>query len=133
MRVADLMQSEVETVPDDIRVTDALLTLADTRVSALPVLDRSGRLVGVISRTDILASEEEVGEETARNALFENTSVRDMMTAPALTIAPGASIREAAQQMLSAGVHRLVVTQGEQVVGIISVSDIIGAVAAGRL
>src|SRR5918995_1088724 len=127
MRVADLMQSEVETLRDDIHVTDALLSLADSRVSALPVLDGTGRLVGVISRSDILASEEEAEEESAREARFENTSVRDLMTSPALTIAPDASVREAAQQMLSAGVHRLVVTRGERVIGIISGSDIVGA------
>jgi CBS domain-containing protein len=55
------------------------------------------------------------------------------MTSPALTITPDASIREAAQQMLSAGVHRLFVTSGERVAGVISITDIVRAVATGRL
>jgi CBS domain-containing protein len=114
-------------------VNDAFVTLAESRISALPVVDSAERLVGVISRTDILASEEEAEDEAARAALFEGTSVRELMTSPALTITPDASIREAAQQMLSAGVHRLFVTSGERVAGVISITDIVRAVATGRL
>jgi CBS domain-containing protein len=133
MRVSELMQTEVETVMEEAPVNDAFIILAESRVSALPVVDGAGRLVGVISRTDILASEEEAEDEAARESLFEGTSVRDLMTSPALTIAPEASVRETAQQMLSAGVHRLFVTSGERVVGVISITDIVRAVATGRL
>jgi CBS domain-containing protein len=65
--------------------------------------------------------------------LFEGSSVRDLMTSPALTITPDAGVREAAQRMLDAGVHRLIVIRGEQVVGVISTTDIMRAVATGRL
>jgi CBS domain-containing protein len=131
MRVADLMQTEVQTVLVDTPVNDVFVTLADSRVSALPVVDNAGRLLGVISRSDILASEEEAEDET--QALLQDTPVQDLMTTPALTIAPSANVREAAKQMLAAGVHRLIVTQGEQIVGVISTTDIVSAVAAGRL
>jgi CBS domain-containing protein len=133
MRISELMQTDVETVGAETPVNDAFVALAESRVSALPVVDGAGRLVGVISRTDILASEEEAKDEAAREALFEGTSVRELMTSPALTITPDASIREAAQQMLSAGVHRLFVTSGERVAGVISITDIVRAVATGRL
>jgi CBS domain-containing protein len=133
MRVSELMQTDVQTVDAEAPVNDAFVTLAESRISALPVVDSAERLVGVISRTDILASEEEAEDEAARAALFEGTSVRELMTSPALTITPDASIREAAQQMLSAGVHRLFVTSGERVAGVISITDIVRAVATGRL
>lgn len=133
MRVAELMQGEVETVAADTPINDAVVTLAESRVSALPVVNGGGRLVGVISKTDILGSEEDAEGEAAREALFEGTSVRDLMTSPALTITPDASVREAAQQMIYTGVHRLFVTSGEAVVGVISITDIVRAVATGRL
>jgi CBS domain-containing protein len=131
MRVADIMQTDVQTVLVDTPVNDVFVTLADARISALPVVDNDGRLLGVISKSDILASEEEVEEDS--QALLQDTAVQDLMTAPALTIAPNASVRDAAKQMLAAGVHRLVVTDGGDVVGIISTTDIISAVAVGRL
>jgi CBS domain-containing protein len=133
MRVSELMQTDVQTVDAEAPVNDAFVTLAESRISALPVVDSAERLVGVISRTDILASEEEAEDEAARAALFEGGSVRELMTSPALTITPDASIREAAQQMLSAGVHRLFITSGERVAGVISITDIVRAVATGRV
>ena len=133
MRVAELMQTEVQTVPFDGVVNDAVVTLADSHISALPVVDRAGRMVGVISSTDILASEEEAEDQTARETLFEGTLVRDVMTPRPLTIAPDADVKEAAQQMLYADVHRLFVTDGDRPIGVISTSDIMRAVAAGQL
>lgn len=133
MRVAELMQSDVQTVPPDAVVNDAVVTLADSRISALPVVDGTGRMVGVLSSTDILASEEEAEDQTARETLLEETFVRDLMTPHPLTISPDAEVKEAAQQMLLADVHRLFVTEGERLIGVISTTDIMRAVATGRL
>jgi CBS domain-containing protein len=133
MRVSDLMQADLETVTPDTSVNDVFVSLAESRVSALPVVDGAGRLVGVISKTDIVASEEDAEGEAERAALFETTLVRDLMTSPALTIAADASIQDAAQQMLSTGVHRLFVTADQRAIGVISVTDILAAVADGRL
>lgn len=133
MRVDELMQKPVRTVNLDAAVSDAVVTLADSHISALPVLDGMGRMVGVISSTDILASEAEAQDATAREALFEDTMVRDIMTLHPLTVSRNAEVREAAQQMLYADIHRLFVVDGEQVVGVISTTDIMRAVATGNL
>lgn len=133
MRVSELMQRRVKTVSPDAAVNDAVVTLADSHISALPVVDGMGRMVGVISSTDILTSEAEAEDATAREALFEGTMVRDLMTAHPLTVSAAADVREAAQQMLYADVHRLFVVDGERVAGVISTTDIMRAVATGRL
>jgi CBS domain-containing protein len=133
MRVAELMQSEVQTVPADSLVSDAVVIMADSHISGLPVVDGAGRMVGVISTTDIVTSEEEAEDRTERETLFDRTMVRDLMTPRPLTIAPDADVREAARQMLYADVHRLFVTEGERLVGVISTTDIMHAVATGRL
>ena len=133
MRVSELMQPDLITVSAETPVTDVLVTLAESRISALPVMDNEGRLLGVISKTDILAEEEDAEGEAGRDALYKTTLVRDLMTSPVLTIGAAASVREAAQQMLSTGVHRLFVTAGDRPVGVISITDILQAVAAGRI
>jgi len=133
MRVFELMQTDVQTVPSNAVVNDAVLVLAESRISALPVVDGAGRMVGVVSRTDVLASEEDAEDLAAREALFEKTLVRDIMTPRPLTIAPDAEVQEAAQQMLYADVHRLFVTHGKRLIGVISTTDIMRAVATGQL
>jgi CIC family chloride channel protein len=133
MRVSELMQRAVKTVSPDAAVNEAVVTLADSHISALPVVDGVGRMVGVISSTDILTSEAEAADATAREALFEGTVVRDLMTPHPLTVSPDADVRAAAQQMLYADIHRLFVVDGERVVGVVSTTDIMQAVANGRL
>jgi CBS domain-containing protein len=97
------------------------------------VVDEGGELIGLISTTDILALEEEAEGERARSTVLDETPVRDVMTPTPLTISPEADIREAARRMLDADVHRLIVTQGDRMLGIISTTDIMRAVATGQL
>lgn len=133
MKVSELMQTDVQTVRPDAVVNDAVVSLAESHITGLPVVDGGGRLVGVISTTDILASEEETEDPAARDALFEGTFVRDLMTPRPLTIAPDATVKEAAQEMLYADVHRLFVMDGDRVIGVLSTTDIVRAVATGQL
>ena len=133
MRVRDLMQVAVKTVGTDAPVRDAIVTLADCHISAVPVVDAGGRMVGVVSSTDILTSESEACDCTERESLFEDTSVSEIMTPRPLTVSPDAEVKEAAQQMLYADIHRLFVVEADRVVGVISTSDIMRAVATGQL
>lgn len=133
MRVRDLMQVTVKTIGTNAPVADAIVTLADSHISAVPVVDAGGRMVGVVSSTDILTSEAEACDCTERESLFEDTSVSEIMTPRPLTVSPDADVREAAQQMLYAEIHRLFVVETDRVVGVISTSDIMRAVANGQL
>jgi CBS domain-containing protein len=133
MRVAELMQRKVKTVGSEASIADAIVSLADAHVSGMPVVDGAGKVIGVLSTTDLLTAEAEVDDPVARQTLFENTAVREIMTPRPYTIEPGADIREAARQMLYADVHRLFVAEGDQVIGVISTTDIVRAVATGRL
>ena len=49
MKVAELMQTNLRTISTDATIADAVVAFAETQVSALPVLDRLGRAVGVVS------------------------------------------------------------------------------------
>ncbi|MEA2722949.1 MAG: hypothetical protein QOH59_720 [Gemmatimonadales bacterium] len=133
MRVRELMQKDVKTVNLEDAVSDAIVSLSDSHISALAVVDGMGRMVGVVSSTDILTSEAEAQGPVEREALFDQMMVQDIMTRRPLTVSPEADVKEAAQQMLYADIHRLFVASGEQVIGVISTTDIMRAVANGRL
>jgi predicted transcriptional regulator len=133
MTVAELMQGNVRTVRSQASVAEAIVSLADAHISGMPVVDGAGKVIGVLSTTDVLTAEAEADDPASRQALFENTEVREIMTPRPFIIAPGEDIRDAARRMLYADVHRLLVAEGDQVVGIISTTDIVRAVATGRL
>ncbi len=133
MRVAELMHTGVRALGPDASVAEAVVALADAHVSGLPVVDRRGRLLGVISTSDVLEAEAEAPDSKARTTLLDETTVEDLMTPRPITITPDSTIQEAARQMLYADVKRLFVEEEGQVVGVISQTDIVSAVANGRL
>ena len=132
MKVANIMQTAVRTVPSDTPVSDVVVSLADARVSGLPVVDTRGRVVGVVSTTDLIAAQAETRSAQERQIL-EQTSVQDLMTRKPLTIESDAELREAARHMLYADVRRLFVEEEGALVGVVSQTDIVHAVATGKL
>lgn len=133
MKVTELMRTDVKTVDLDATVGDAITTLADVHVSALPVTDAHGRVVGVLSTTDILGALAETTEPEMRERLIDETPVRDLMTARSRVIAPDADVLEAAKEMLYLDVHRLFVEDEGRLVGVISQTDIVAAVATAKI
>jgi len=133
MLVSELMHAPVRTLRADATIAEAVQAMADAHVSGLAVIDRAGRVVGVVTTTDVLQAQAEHDDRRARTELFERTEVRELMSTPPQTIDAGADIREAARQMLQAEVHRLFVTRGDDLVGVISQSDIARAVGEGLL
>jgi len=133
MRVAELMQMDLATVAPDSPVTTIVQAMADSHVSGLPVVNPEGRLLGVVSATDVLQAAAEHDDPRGRNTLFEHTTARDLMTPTPLVIEPDADVRQAAQQMLYAEVRRLFVEEKGRLVGVISQTDIAHAMGTGRL
>ena len=133
LRVADLMQKDVVTIDEDAMVSEAIVMLADGHVSGLPVLNAQRQVVGMISTTDILSAEAESDDGTALNKVATHTLVGDIMTPTPKTIGPEALVRLAAQEMLYLDVHRLLVVQDSELVGVITQSDIVRAVASGQI
>lgn len=132
MRVAELMQTQVRTVKRDASVADAIVTMSESHVSSLPVVDGHGRMLGVISTTDVLAAEAEAADGSVQT-LLDDTPVQAIMTPRPLAVSPETLVSEAAQQMLYADVHRLYVVEDDRVVGVFSSMDLVRGVATGRL
>lgn len=133
MRVAELMRTNLKTVSADATIADAVGLFGEARVSALPVIDRLGRAVGVLTTRDVLEAEGDCADAAARERLFEKTLVLERMTPWPVTVGPDLDVRSAAMQMLYLDVQRLFVEQGGALVGVISQTDIVGAVATANV
>jgi len=131
-RVADVMTRQVVTVRGDATLAEALTYLATQHISGAAVTDHRQRLVGVVSRSDIIEAEVEVEEPEARGRFLAETMVRDVMSTPALTVGPEVELREAALAMEYGDVHRLFVEEAGELVGVLSRSDVSRALATGR-
>ncbi len=132
-RVTDVMTRSVVTVRPDASLREALTELASENISGAAVTDARGRLIAAISRSDIMEAEAETSDPDAWECLLDNTLVQDLMTSPALTIAPEADLKDAALAMEYGEVHRLFVESEGKLVGVVSRSDISRALALGRI
>jgi CBS domain-containing membrane protein len=133
MKVAELMHANLKTLSADATVGDAVAALAEAQVSALPVLDRYGRAVGVLSTREVLKAEHAMKSPRARDRLFDETLALEIMAPWPVTIAPDAEVRDAAREMLYLEVQRLFVEDKGTLVGVISQTDIVGAVATAKV
>ncbi|KLK87955.1 transcriptional regulator [Methanoculleus sediminis] len=118
MVVRDFMITDVVCVEIPGNRDDVLRILKRTGISGVPVL-KDGELVGIITRKDLLRKAEE-------------TQLGLLMTPDPVVIRPDAPISEAAQLMVRHNIRRLPVMEGGTMVGLISVADLIGAIAQLR-
>lgn len=133
MKVAELMRTSLQTISTEATIADAVVIFAEAQVSAVPVIDRLGRAVGVVSTREILKAESACDSPFARERLFERTRVLEIMTPWPITIDPDLDVRLAAQEMLYLNVQRLFVEYDGALVGVISQTDIVGAVATAKV
>ncbi len=128
LNVGSLMAPDPVTVLADSSLAEVAETLAEHDLSGLPVVDRDGALVGVISQTDIVRLR--AGSMPVSD--WHGLLVRDLMTHPAITVAASASLKDAAGHMTEHHVHRLVVVAepAGTPIGVLSESDLVREVAA---
>ena len=133
MKVAELMQTSLKTISTEATIADAVVVFAEAQVSALPVIDRLGRAVGVVSTREILKAESACESPLMRERLFERTRVLEIMSSWPTTIDPDLDVRRAAQVMLYLNVQRLFVEFDGGLVGVISQTDLVSAVATAKV
>ena len=133
--VRNVMTTSVVAVKRTADFKEVVTVLRRLRVSACPVIDDEFRVVGVVSEADLLCKEADpqlpTGLVRLRWKLAEDSkataeTAADLMTAPAVTIHPGASVVDAARMMAEHHVKRLpVVGSGGRLVGIVSRADLL--------
>ncbi|ABS55901.1 putative signal transduction protein with CBS domains [Methanoregula boonei 6A8] len=119
MLVKDYMTSDVVHVDIPGNRDDVLKILKRTGISGVPVL-KNKKLVGIITRKDLLRKPEE-------------TQLGLLMTSKPITIGPDADIREAARLLVSHRIRRLPVVEDNKLIGLISVADLIHAIAQMKI
>ena len=141
MKTRDLMTRDVVSATPEASLKDVAKQLLEHGISGMPVCDREGRVLGVISEGDILHKER--GRIERRGGplawLVDGTSytdvakahartAREAMTAPAITIGPDRPAAVAARLMVDAGVNRLpVVSNDGELLGIVTRTDLVRA------
>ena len=123
--VVDLMAGDPIVVTPDLGVIKVAQILADYDIGGLPVIDVDGRLVGVVSQTDLVR----LWASSVAPSDWPAMLVRDVMTKPAVTVRGSASLREAARAMTEHSVNRLVIVgdDAETALGVISDRDLVRA------
>ncbi|TCU24436.1 CBS domain-containing protein [Rhizobium azibense] len=138
MRVSTIMTSAVITIQSTATVAEAANLMLANRISGLPVVEPQGMLVGLISDSDLLRRSEldterqrswwlsllarpgKVAEEYVR---AHGRKVKEVMSAPVMTVSPYATLGEAADLMERSKVKRLPVVTNGQLAGIVTRSD----------
>jgi CBS domain-containing protein len=136
--VKDVMTTRVIWVHQDASFRDMAAALREHRVSAFPVLDKAGKVIGVVSEADMLAKEALDSEPEGMPGMItgilrrkEHEKARgitagDLMTHPAVTVTPDDTIEHAARLMYTRKVKRLpVVDAAGHLVGIVSRADLL--------
>ncbi|MGW3402532.1 CBS domain-containing protein [Streptomyces zhihengii] len=133
--VGDVMTSTVVAVGLEARFKEIAAAMTQWRVTAVPVLEEEGRVVGVVSEADLLHKEELRDSEATLVGQREHltdyakaggVTARDLMTTPAVTVPSDASLPQAARLMAQNAVKRLPVVDAHGVLkGIVSRSDLL--------
>jgi CBS domain-containing protein len=132
MKVAELMSTRVKTIGSDAALADAIATMVDAKVSALPVLDRDGVPVGVVTYHDILATtmEYDLHGRGLRDA--DRMPVAEVMSPWPAWVDPDTSVTDAAKMMSYLDLKRVFVVDRGAVVGVFSQTDMVDALATTR-
>jgi predicted transcriptional regulator len=120
------MTTPVETASVDTPLADAAHLLAARRISAVPVIDARGSIVGVVSRWDLL-------HHQRRHPHAHDATCATIMTQGPIVIGPGAPIGEAAQLMIDHRIHRVFVVDEGRLTGVITTTDLARAVEDARV
>ncbi len=148
LTAGDVMNPSVITVRDDLTVQEVAALLTEKEITGAPVTNPQGKLVGVVSVTDIAESAAEgadfspggsasnfrrhdlegrAGRGELRDLHVENAGlpVRDIMTPTVFTVPENTPVSRLAKTMISGRIHRLLVTRRGRIVGIVTALDLL--------
>jgi CBS-domain-containing membrane protein len=144
----DIMTQEVVTIRPEASVEELAKLLEERLIGGVPVLDKNGMLVGVVTQSDLVQRSRDLELPPALNILdlhlfLEMPShfkrrlekllgdrVKDVMTGNPITVAPDTPVNEIASLMTAKGVHTLPVVEEGKLVGIVGKLDMIRGLAS---
>ncbi|MEC4671032.1 MAG: CBS domain-containing protein [Nitrospirota bacterium] len=116
--LAVMMSRSLRSIPPDASLLDAARLMRDSKIGALLVEDRE-QFVGVVSETDLVRKAMAGGKDPL------DQPVKSVMSSPIITIEIDRSAHDASDQMAEHGIRHLAVTQDGEIVGMISVVDLL--------
>lgn len=145
LKARDLMTPDVVTVPPETPVMAMARLLADRGISAVPVVDAEGKVLGIVTEGDLirrLAGEDDrpagffsslfgnQERDAERYARTHGVTARDVMTAEVVSVAPDTLASTVAHTMEDQGIRRVLVVEEERLKGIVSRADLLRALIA---
>jgi CBS domain-containing protein len=129
--VGDVMTLDPIVIDADAPLEDAERLMRERAISGLPVVDTTGSLVGVISRTDVV-EDGTIPMAFLLRKMPSGLRVGELMSSPAITVETTDPLIEAARRMRDNRIHRLVaVDDAGRPVGVLSASDFVALYADG--
>lgn len=127
LKVEDIMTRTVLTLDPDAKLGDAAWGLTIKGVSGAPVRDGNGHVLGVLSKSDLVA-------RTRKDEAAKSQKVKEAMTPALIAVRAQDPVREAAKRMVDTGTHRaIVIDDGGHLVGIVTPMDVVRAYVRGEL
>src|ERR1700674_909476 len=139
MRAHQIMTRQVITITTDAPIVDAANTMLDKHISSLPVFDQAGMLVGIVSQGDFIRRAE-IGTQRKRGRWLQlllgpgkvasdfvherGRKVGEIMTLDPCTVTEDATVEDVVQLMEQKNVKRLPIMRGDQLVGIVTRSNL---------
>ena len=127
MQVSQILDSKGDrliTVAPDATIREVAERLRQERIGATLIRDHDGTLLGILSERDIVAGMANEGAEVL------NKSAADLMNRSVITCQPESSTEELMEKMLSEKIRHLPVCENDQLVGIVSIGDIVKSALA---
>ncbi|TMQ26478.1 MAG: CBS domain-containing protein [Deltaproteobacteria bacterium] len=133
--VVSYMTRDLEVARVDTPVEDLARTMQARGISGLPILDAKGHIVGVVTRTDLIQLGVMQGgrRPTQHKMIFPRRRASDVMTHGAACVSSSASLRHAGRMMIDNDIHRVFVTEGRELAGVICAVDLTAAVRDARI
>ena len=131
----DIMTTELITVTPSTPLSEFARICAEDSISGAPVVEVDGRLVGVVSRTDLVRRMlEDGGAHGTQGELQlpdrDMRQVDDIMEAEVVTVPPTAPVKDIAVQMVENRIHRVVVIEDDKPAGIVTSLDVLAHYAS---
>ncbi len=126
MFVQDVMTSNPVTVTVDATLPEIARLMVDRHIRRVPVLDRHGKLVGIISDRDVRENMPSPATTLSKweiNTLLDQLKAEEIMTSPVLVTAPDCPLEEAARVLIEKKIGALPVVKDDELVGIITETD----------
>lgn len=126
--IRDVMTQNPRSVPQTAAIDVAIDMMVEQDISGVPVVDEDGLLVGLITEHDVLCLYDSTTANTSR---FQ--SCHDLMVTDVRTIDQNASLEVAAKIFHAATLRRLLVVDGDELVGVLSRRDVVKNIRDSRL